>query len=152
MRASINQKPSPLRLPELRNLGTVLRIVLAVNALGLLAVFAREETWGRLAAVWFETAAVLEPPLMVNLLVLYAAAPWLESLHYRVAAAAIAALAVIATLGVDLLLAALHVELGATDMLRHAAFALLAASLLLFYFHLRAKALSPAITEARLQA
>ena len=152
MRASINQKPFPLRLPELRNLGTVLRIVLAVNALGFLAVFARESTWGRLVPTWFETAAVLEPPLMVVLLVLYAAAPWLESLPYRIAAASIAALAAAVTLGVDLLLASLGMELGATDLLRHAAFALLAASLLLFYFHLRAKALSPAITEARLQA
>src|SRR5262249_55713110 len=45
MRATANQKPLPLRLPELRNLGTVLRILLAVNAFALLAVLAREQRW-----------------------------------------------------------------------------------------------------------
>jgi hypothetical protein len=35
MRAIINQKPDLPRLPELRNLGTVLRILLAVNGLAL---------------------------------------------------------------------------------------------------------------------
>jgi two-component system sensor histidine kinase AlgZ len=152
MRASINQKPFPLRLPELRNLGTVLRILLAVNGLAFLVVLVREARWARLPSAWLEMAAVLEPPLLLTILLLYSVAPWLERLPYRLAAPSILALAVAATIGLDGLFAALGVDGDAPQLLRHAVFSLLAAGALLFYFHLRAKALSPAISEARLQA
>jgi two-component system sensor histidine kinase AlgZ len=152
MRASINQKPFPLRLPELRNLGTVLRILLTVNGVALLAAFAREPRWARLPSAWLEMVAVLEPPLLLTLLLLYSGAPWLERLPYRFAAPSIVALAVAVTVGLDRLFAGLGMEVDTTGSLRHAVFSLLAAGALLFYFHLRAKALSPAIAEARLQA
>jgi len=152
MRASINQKPFPLRLPELRNLGTVLRIVLVVNGLALLAALVREPRLARLAPAWLEMAAVLEPPLLLTLLLLYSGAPWLERLPYRLAAPSILALAAAATIGLDGLFATLGIDVDKTGVLRHAAFSMLATGALLFYFHLRAKALSPAISEARLQA
>ena len=43
MRTSINQNRIPLSLPELRNLGTILRILLLVNAVVMIAAFVREE-------------------------------------------------------------------------------------------------------------
>src|SRR6266581_459582 len=49
MRAIINQKTGRPGLPELRNLGTVLRILLAVNGAAVVAVFARESRWEALA-------------------------------------------------------------------------------------------------------
>jgi two-component system sensor histidine kinase AlgZ len=152
MRTSINQKPFPLRLPELRNLGTVLRILLAVNGAAFLAALAREPRWGRLPAAFLEIAAAVEPPLLANLLVLYSLAPRLERLPYRLAAASVLALAVAISLAVDMLFAALGADIDAAEVLRHAVFTALVAGALLFYFHLRAKALSPAISEARLQA
>jgi len=152
MRASINQKPFPLRLPELRNLGTVLRILLAVNAAAFLAALASEPRWARVPAAFLEIAAVVEPPLLLSLLVLYSLAPWLERLPYRLAALAIMAVAVAATLAVDLLFAALGAGFEGAAVVRHAVFAALVAGALLLYFRLRAKALSPAISEARLQA
>jgi two-component system, LytTR family, sensor histidine kinase AlgZ len=152
MRASINQKPFPLSLPELRNLGTVLRILLAVNGLALLAVLVREPRWSAVSSAWFETAAVLEPHLLLTLLLLYALGPRLEGLPYRLGVAAVLGLAVGVTFGLDALFATLGVDVGAPGVLRHATFSLLAAGALLFYFQLRAKALSPAISEARVQA
>jgi two-component system sensor histidine kinase AlgZ len=149
MRASINQKPFPLRLPELRNLGTVLRIVLVVNGLALLAVLVREPQLARLAPAWLEMAAVRTAfaPDPVAL----PAAPWLERLPYRFAAPSIVALAVAVTIGLDGLLATLGMDVGRRGC-SGTPFALPPSSPLLFYFHLRAKALSPAISEARLQA
>ena len=152
MRASINQNPFPLRLPELRNLGTVLRILLAVNGLAFLAVLVRETRWARLPSAWLEMAAALEPPLLLSFLVLYSLAPRLERLPYRLAVASILALVVAVTVGLDGLFATLGIELDTAELLRHVTFALLATGALLFYFHLRAKALSPALSEARLQA
>ena len=152
MRASINQKAFPLRLPELRNLGTVLRILLAVNGAAFLAALASEARWARVPAAWLEIAAVVEPPLLLSLLVLYSLAPWLERLPYRQAALAVLALTAAVTVAVDLLFAAVGAEITAPEVLRHAVFAALAAGSLLLYFQLRAKALSPAISEARLQA
>ncbi|HTR57237.1 MAG TPA: histidine kinase [Casimicrobiaceae bacterium] len=152
MRANPTQKPPPLRLPELRNLGTILRILLAVNAFGLAAVIVREQRWATVSSDWFDTAALLEPHLLVNLLLLYIVAPWLERLPYQIGAACILALTTVVSFGLSAALSALGVDPGANAALRHAALTLLVTGTLLFYFHLRAKALSPAISEARLQA
>jgi hypothetical protein len=59
MRAIINQKANPPSLPELRNLGTVLRVLLAVNGVALVMVFAREARWEALSEAWLETAAIV---------------------------------------------------------------------------------------------
>jgi two-component system, LytTR family, sensor histidine kinase AlgZ len=152
MRPIINQKPYPPRLPELRNLGTVLRILLAVNGLALVAALVREPRWEAFSAAWFETTAIVEPFLLAIVLLLYALAPWLERMPYRTGVITILALTLGTTLALDGLLVAARVETPSTLVLRHAVFSLLATGLLLGYFQLRTKALSPAITEARLQA
>jgi two-component system sensor histidine kinase AlgZ len=152
MRAIINQNPIPPRLPELRNLGTVLRILLAVNGLALVAAFDREPRWDAFSAAWFDTAAIVEPHLLANLLLVYTLAPWLERMPYRTGVIVILALNLGTTIALDALLATLGAEVGSTGALRHAVFSLLVTGVLLGYFHLRTKALSPAITEARLQA
>ena len=152
MRAIINQKPFPPRLPDLRNLGTVLRILLAVNGLALVAALIRETRWEAVSTAWFDTTAIVEPHLLASLLLLYALAPWLERVPYRTGVIMILALTLGTTVALDALLATVGVPGGPPVVLRHAVFSLLATGLLLGYFHLRTKALSPAITEARLQA
>ncbi len=152
MRAIINQKPYPPRLPELRNLGTVLRILLAVNGLALVATFVRETRWETFAAAWLDTTALVEPHLLASLLLLYGLAPWLERMPYRTGVIAILALNLGATVALDAALSGPGGHVGSSEVFRHAVFSLLVTGLLLGYFHLRTKALSPAITEARLQA
>jgi two-component system, LytTR family, sensor histidine kinase AlgZ len=152
MRAIINQKPYQPRLAELRNLGTVLRILLAVNGLALAAAFVREPRWEAFAAEWFDITAIVEPRLLASLLLLYALAPWLERMPYRTGVIVILALNLGTTMVLDGLLATPGGGRESSVVLRHAIFSLLVTGLLLGYFHLRTKALSPAITEARLQA
>jgi two-component system sensor histidine kinase AlgZ len=152
MRSIINQKNAPPGLPELRNLGTLLRILLAVNAAAVATVFARESRWEALSQAWIETAAFVEPHLLLCVFLLYALAPWLERMPYRTAAMSVMGLVLGAVLVLDALLSRFVVGIGPAEMLRHAIFALLISATLLGYFNLRARALSPAIAEARLQA
>jgi len=138
-------------LPDLRNLGTIARILLAVNCAALLAAFAREPRWEALPAAVAETAGAVEPPLLLALALLWVAAPWLARQPYRAAVIAVAGIAFVAALAGHALVS--RIAPPADDsLLRELAFALLIVGGLLFYFHLRARALSPAITEARLQA
>jgi two-component system sensor histidine kinase AlgZ len=152
MRAIINQKPQPPGLPELRNLGTLLRILLAVNAAAVVVAFARESRWEALSDAWVNTAAFVEPHLLLCVFLLYVLSPWLERLPYRTGVFAAMGLVLLAVLVLDALLARLTIGVSTTDMLRHALFALFMSAMLIGYFNLRARALSPAIAEARLQA
>src|SRR5204863_5867377 len=85
------------------------------------------------------------------LALLAAVAPRLVRLPYRHGVAAMALVTVAVGVGVHAALARL-IPGDAGSLARQLAYALGAAALLLYYFHLRIKALSPAITEARLQA
>jgi len=152
MRTSINQNRIPLSLPELRNLGTILRILLLVNAVVMIAAFVREERGAAISDAWVQMSAVVEPHLLCELLILYLLAPWLERAPYAIGAASVMAVTLAVGLGFNTALAALLPDMTTGAMLRHVMFSLLIAGVLLFYFQLRAKALSPAIAEARLQA
>jgi two-component system sensor histidine kinase AlgZ len=142
-------RPEPA-LPDWRNLGVVLRTVVLVNLMVVAAALVREESWQPLRLAALGIVAFVEPHLLVQLVVLYALSPWLASLPYRRGVAVVLAL----TLIVGVLLGELHgrVADGAPGPLRYAVLALGAASILLGYFHLRSRALSPALAEARLQA
>jgi len=152
MRPSINQNAVRLSLPDLRNLGTILRVLLAVNALVLVAALLRETHWGALWATWLEMMSLVEPQLMLQLLVLYAVAPQLDRLAYRSGSVIVLLLTLAVALAFNTAVAALVEDVTPGEMGRDVVFSLLISAGLLVYFQLRAKALSPAITEARLQA
>jgi two-component system, LytTR family, sensor histidine kinase AlgZ len=148
----INQKRDPLELPDLRNLGTILRILLAVNAAVFAVAVAGNAQWIAISDAWVQMTATAEPPLLIILLILYALAPWLQRLPYEHGAAAVLALTVIVVLGFNTVVAASFGNVTTATLLRRLLFATLMAVALLYYFALRSKALSPAIAEARLQA
>ena len=151
MRKIISQNPDLPALPDFRNLGTILRILVAVNAAGVVAAAIqapRPELW---AAQWLDIVSVLEPNLMLELAVLYGLSPWLTRQPYATGAWLVAGITVVCSLAVNALIDATHIVRGG-DLLRHLVLGLLLTGALLYYFQLRAKALSPAITEARLQA
>ncbi len=151
MRSIIRENGVPAGLPDLRNLGTTLRILLAVNAAAVFAALAGESRLEAMPAVLIEAAGAVEPPLLFALALLWGLAPWLARQPYRTGAFAVAAIAVLATLaGFALIQRIAPQPEGA--LLRNVLLALLVTVLLLGYFRLRARALSPAITEARLQA
>jgi two-component system sensor histidine kinase AlgZ len=151
MQPIIRQNAIAPELPDCRNLGTILRIVLAVNAMTAVAALVRAPQLDLWAAQWLDMTAVVEPHLIVELAVLYALAPWLGRQSYLAGALLIAAVTIGTGLGVHMLVARQFPEPPFAS-LRHLAIALCAYGVLLAYFGLRAKALSPAIAESRLQA
>jgi two-component system sensor histidine kinase AlgZ len=151
IRSIIRQNTIALELPDFRNLGTVLRVVLAVNAMTAAAALVREPQFGLWAAQWLEMSATVEPHLIFELAVLYAIAPWLSRQPAPTGALTIAALTVGVGFGVQTLIAS-QVPQPPLALLRHILLALGVWGVLIAYFNLRARALSPAIAESRLQA
>ncbi len=146
--ASIRQNPYPNALPNFRNLGTMARALLAVNLLGLVVAFAAEPSWDRMLDRFVLGTALLEPPLLGSLALLYATAPLLRGLAYWPACATVVALAAA-------LAAATHAVLGQfieVSLARTLVYAAGCAMLVLAYLTLHQRAYSPALAEARLQA
>ena len=151
MRSIIRQNGVSPALPDFRNLGTILRILVAVNGVFAVAAVLRDpnlETW---PATWTDMVAAAEPQLLFELAVLYLLQPWLARQTFSLGATAILGITVLTGVGVYSLLTRTDLP-QAGGLLRYLVLGLLAAGALIAYFRLRAKALSPAITEARLQA
>jgi two-component system sensor histidine kinase AlgZ len=151
MRSIIRHNGEPPALPDLRNAGTTLRILLAVNGAAVLAALVQASRWDAFPAAVAQAVGAVQPALLLTLALLWASASWLSRQPYRTAAFAIAAIAAVAAMVGFVLVDRVAPQPDALP-LRHVAFALAAVAILLGYFRLRAKALSPAITEARLQA
>jgi two-component system sensor histidine kinase AlgZ len=151
MRSIIRHNGDAPALPDLRNLGTTLRILAAVNGAAIIAALALEPRWEALPAAIVHAAGVVEPPLLLALAAVWGLAPWLHRQPYRTASFAIAAIAVAAAIAGFFLVHRVAPQPDGT-LLRYVVFALITVAVLLAYFRLRARALSPAITEARLQA
>jgi two-component system sensor histidine kinase AlgZ len=148
----IIKQPSELpALPDLRNLGSILRILLAVNGATLLAALVREPRIALLPAEWASLTGYVEPHLFAELAVLWLVQPWLARAPFRTGVALITTVTCALAFGANALAPRLAGE-APGSLLRHLGFALVAQFLLIGYFRLRARALSPAITEARLQA
>ena len=151
MRPIIKQNASLALLPDFRNLGTILRILVAVNAGAVLHAFAREPSPAAVFAEWSLATTIIEPYLFVVLAVLWLGSPRLARLPFTTGAWLVA----LVTVAAGVLLFAVYSQLVAeplVTLVRWLVWALLAAGAFLYYFQLRARALSPAITEARLQA
>ncbi|HZP92369.1 MAG TPA: sensor histidine kinase [Burkholderiales bacterium] len=150
--ASIDQNRHSNPLPDFRNLGVILRILVIVALMAVLGAATRTAT----VEGWIRTCsaaiALALPVTMLSLLVLGALAPWLRQMQYVPAVAAVTAVAlgsatVVAKVAWTLL------DGGTGASLAHYWLLTAAAALLIVgYFNLRNRALSPALTEARLQA
>jgi two-component system sensor histidine kinase AlgZ len=147
---SIRQNPRPPRLPDFANLGVMLRSMVAVNLLACCAALARNDDAARLPQELLGLAATVEPPLIAGMVLLSVSARPLMRLPYGVAVALV-------TAGCALVAALSHALLGLSGLVqegwgRAALWGALAALVLLFYFDLRNRAYSPALSEARLMA
>jgi two-component system sensor histidine kinase AlgZ len=149
--ASIRQSAYPDLLPDFRNLGVIARVLLAVNALALAgALFAAPDLAGALE-LFVHTAAYLEPLLLVQLVALAALSPLLARLRYWTGSALIVAV-VLALVAAYHALAMQMPTQPPPSLPRALGLAALVAAALLGYLRLLAKAHSPALVEARLQA
>ncbi|APV49282.1 sensor histidine kinase [Betaproteobacteria bacterium GR16-43] len=150
--ASINQTGAGIRLPNFCNLGVMLRALLVVNLFVFAAAAMRTRT---LDAYWFEfllLAAFVEPVLLLSLVVLCAARRPLHAMGYVPAILSIAAFEVAVAWVLSETVAGLIPDRPPLPFFLVAFLALFATFVTLLYFDLRARALSPAIAEARIQA
>jgi two-component system sensor histidine kinase AlgZ len=149
---SIRQNPYPDALPDFRNVGVLVRILLFVNLSALAAAAVGAGTLAEIAGRFTVISAWMEPELLVAVIVLYGAASTLLRLPYWAGVLAVLAIAVSSSVATA---AALDIMMKPEDGQRlawHAAWALLAGMPLLEYFRLRNRAFSPALSDARLQA
>lgn len=151
--ASINQNPPANTLPDFRNLGVMLSILVSVTVATLLAEALRNEALvGWLEASAAAVAFVL-PVTIISLLVLGLATIWLRRIDFRLAVLCVIVIELlIVTVVVQLIWLLLPDQRNFDQMLRYWLFTGLLTLVLIGYFDLRTRALSPALTEARLQA
>ena len=149
--SSINHSPFTRSLPDFRNVGVVLRIVVIVTAACAGIVVARQATARAMLDDGVALAAFAVPVLMVALLALHVLGPRLRRLAYPAGATGVLVVAVVAAVAVHALAGGVAVaqDVGRGRM---SLAALACAAACLAYFDLRGRALSPALTEARLQA
>ena len=145
-------KDTRTALPDFRNLGILLRVALAVQGLGLAAALVDTPGLDQVAGVFLGYAAFLEPPLLISLLLLFLLAPRLAALSGAPAVAASLAVALLATSLWHGLFLGTYADLSGTSLARALALAGIAGGTVLALLDWRARRLSPALSEARLQA
>ena len=143
---------STVTLPDFRNLGVQLRIALMVQGLGLAAALVQSRGLGEVLPRFLDLAAMLEPPMLFVLLLLFFASPWLQRMDYRHGAGLAALLGTLSALFWHLFLALRYPDTDPGTLTRTVLLAALASLSVLAYLNWRHRVLSPALAEARLQA
>ncbi|NHQ87104.1 histidine kinase [Iodobacter sp. HSC-16F04] len=140
----------PVPIPDFRNFGVMLRILLLIH-LGMLAyVLLGLSAWEEWPLRLGEAAMWAEPPLLGTLLVLSVVMPWLNRFSYRTGTLAVSALAMLLVFGQRKVL--FSVLQPATALLPALLFTMMLVVSVMLYLRLRWKSLSPRLTEARLAA
>ncbi|MEO6974490.1 MAG: histidine kinase [Gallionella sp.] len=152
---SIKQNARPDGLPNFRNLGTLLRILIISNGLALLQAILQAGSWTEVAQRMMQINTLLTPVLLTSLLLLWAAQPWLKRIAYRRGALAVTTLVVVLTLSIYVFGGELYRSPentgGSFDVMRCGLLSAMVSGILLLYFRLRSRVLSRALSDARLQ-
>lgn len=152
---SIRQNARRDALPNFRNLGILLRILLISNGLAVAQATLLATAWTDVAQLLMQIATLFTPVLLTSLMLLWAAQPWLNRLPYRQGALAVMVMAVVLTLTIYEFGGDLYSPAGGSKYYfyeaRYALLSVMVCGILLLYFRLRAKMLSRALHEARLQ-
>ncbi|WP_460534959.1 sensor histidine kinase [Chitinimonas naiadis] len=138
-------------MPDTQNLGVMLRVLVSTNLLALLLAFAATSTVSAGLDRFLEDAAILEPSLLATMAILAGTRDWLQKQDYWIGNIACMVIAISVTLLIRRGVIELFPGNTASYVRASIAAALLTAGLLA-YFRLRGRALSPLLTEARLQA
>ena len=140
------------RLPNFCNLGIMLRLVVVVNALTIAAAVVRADAGRELWVQFMLMSAVVQPAIIVSLLVTCALQPMFGKLAYWQGVTVIFALEAGVGAGLWWLLPQAIPFVEPMAFWQFAFFLLFITAVVLLYFDLRSRALSPALAEARLQA
>ena len=140
------------RLPNLKNLGILLRILIIVNLLGVLAAILQANKLSEFIPLLAALSTLAQPILLISLLCLYALYPLLNKLQYWQGVLVIFILEISITIFIATLTEHyLTFELVSFPY-RAVILCVFITVIALYYFHLLQRAYSPAIAEARLQA
>lgn len=151
--SSIRQNPAGQPLPDFRNFGVMLRILLSVNLFALVGALVQSAGILDWLQRYVDMAAWVQPLLLFNLALLAMVGALLQRLPAWAAVGAVVALAAVSSaLMLDFWRFMAVEEGGWQRVLRAALLGGLVAGAMLFYFALRVRAFSPALAEARLQA
>lgn len=145
-------KETQIALPDFRNLGILLRVALALQALGALAALVQADAAAGAPALFFRYAAYLEPPLLSTMLILFLLAPKLMAWPLRQAWAACLAVSLGSAAFWHVFLQHPIADTDGAGLLRTLLLAGVATGVILAWLDWRARRLSPALAEARLQA
>jgi len=151
MARSITHNANTGALPDFRNPGILLRMLLIVNGVALLGSLLQVGGFREWPAQIAENAAAVEPLLILSLLVLAALNNVLRRLTFFAAAIAVIVIELALTAALHALAESLYFA-DASMLARRLLIVALTTGMLLVYFDLRGRALSPALAEARLQA
>lgn len=150
---SIKQNPAGLPLPDFRNFGVMLRILLGVNLLALAAALIQSAGVDGWLARYVDMAAWVQPLLLLNLALLALLGELLRRLPLWLGQGFVVLLAAgSAFLLLDFWRFMAFDDGGWQRLLRAGLLGGMVAGAMLYYFAMRAKAFSPALNEARLQA
>ncbi|HYO28862.1 MAG TPA: histidine kinase [Azonexus sp.] len=148
---SIRHFPATHPLPDWRNFGVMLRVLLGANLLALAVAFIQSPGLAEWMGRYVEMAALVEPLLLLALGLLAGLRNPLRALPLRLGQVSVVALVAGLAYAQQLFWQSLGFGDGANP-LRPVVLAAAASIVLLGYFELRARAFSPAQTEARLAA
>ncbi len=140
----------PVPLPDFRNFGVILRILVIVH-LGMLAyVLPGLTSWDEWPIKLGEAAMWVEPPLLGTLMLLALGMPYYKRLSYRMGVLLVVLVAMGLAGGQRMLLMSLLQPF--TALLPALLFTMMLVVSLMLYMRLRWKSLSPRLTEAKLAA
>ncbi|MDR1275898.1 MAG: histidine kinase [Candidatus Accumulibacter sp.] len=152
------QKAESVSLPDFGNFGVMLRILLGANFFAFGMAIARSAaSGGELGGAdpisqYLELSIRVQPLLILNILVLALVGGTLSRWPLRAAQAAIVLFAAASSTLLENFFTFMESDTGSGHLLSNMLLAGGIAGLLLYYFELRARAFSPAVSEARLQA
>lgn len=152
---SIKQNTRTDGLPNFRNLGITLRILLISNGLALTLALLLANTWSEVSENMVQIAVLQTPIVLTSLLLLWAVQPLLNQLGYWRGALLVNLIVMALTLAIYYFGREIYRPLGGDDqyfdVVRYALLSLMVCVILLMYFRLRTQVLAHALIEARLQ-
>lgn len=141
-----------LRIPNFKNLGVIFRALLLVNASLLVFAFAHGRNFSEFLSLMLQYSSVTQPILLLSILWIYLAMPYLGRLHYVFATLLAYVMTLLSTFLVWQLFGKAIWLNAPPEFLKMLVLASMLFLLVFYYFFLLNKAYAPAIQEARIQA
>lgn len=139
-------------LPDFRNLGVMLRIIVIAEAANLLSLVAHAPEGISSLLVAANWGVLFEVSVLAIVLVLFMLSPWLASCPYRRGVWLVCGVSALTSGGLDAGIQGLGGGIAIASPFTSMVLATVMAALILMYFNWRQRVLSPALANARLMA